>query len=188
MADISDVVTFFIDYSQKTGDEITNMRLNKLLYFACGIHLLRTKEALFQEPIEAWDYGPVIPDVYHLYKKFQAAPIHANQPETDRTRFSDQEYESLIETARIYGKYVTSKLVSISHRKCGAWDISFNGNYRVIPNHLIAEEFKNHGLNQEPDPTLYDRITSGMAYTDTGVPIFPHEDDDDDNWPEYDEI
>jgi uncharacterized phage-associated protein len=50
---------------------IDNLKLQKLLYYSQAVHLvLHDKLALFPEDIEAWDYGPVVPAVYHEYKPF----------------------------------------------------------------------------------------------------------------------
>ena len=45
-------------------EQITQMKLHKLLYYAAGWHLGFTGEPLFDEDIEAWQYGPVVPSIY----------------------------------------------------------------------------------------------------------------------------
>ena len=58
MATVFDFANFFIDLANKTDDDyITNLKLNKLLYFAQGVSLARTNNPLFQEAIEAWKFG-----------------------------------------------------------------------------------------------------------------------------------
>jgi uncharacterized phage-associated protein len=48
---------------------VDNLKLQKLLYYSQAVHLVLNGGApLFPEPIEAWDYGPVVPEVYHAYK------------------------------------------------------------------------------------------------------------------------
>jgi uncharacterized phage-associated protein len=48
---------------------VDNLKLQKLLYYSQAVHLvLNDKALLFPEPIEAWDYGPVVPLVYRKYK------------------------------------------------------------------------------------------------------------------------
>ena len=48
---------------------VDNLKLQKLLYYSQGVHLvLNDRVPLFMEPIEAWDYGPVVPPVYREYK------------------------------------------------------------------------------------------------------------------------
>ena len=62
MATVFDIANFFVDLANKTDDDyITNLKLNKLLYFAQGVSLARTDKTLFEESIEAWKLGTVIP-------------------------------------------------------------------------------------------------------------------------------
>ena len=54
MANVYDVADFFIDVcNNSTDDQITNLKLNKLLYYAQGCHLARTGKPLFDDKIEA---------------------------------------------------------------------------------------------------------------------------------------
>ena len=58
---------------------ITPMKLVKLVYIAHGWHLGITNNALIDENPEAWKYGPVIPRVYHTFKKFGKNPVKSNE-------------------------------------------------------------------------------------------------------------
>ena len=76
MADVFDVAEFFIQVAnQSEDDQMTNLKLNKLLYYAQGAYLARTGKPLFENRIEAWDLGPVVPEVYHKYKVCGKNPI-----------------------------------------------------------------------------------------------------------------
>ena len=75
MANVHDVAQFFIGLANEQanneqGDMMTNLRLQKLLYFAQGWHLARYGKPLFDDDIEAWQYGPVVPSVYNAYKQY----------------------------------------------------------------------------------------------------------------------
>lgn len=52
------------------SNDISNMKLNKLVYFAQVMHVCAYKKALYGEDTRAWDYGPVIPQLYRLLKPF----------------------------------------------------------------------------------------------------------------------
>ena len=76
MANVFDVADFFIDIANKnTDDTLTNLKLNKLLYYAQGEYLARTGKPLFDDEIQAWDYGPVVPVIYYKYKRNNANEI-----------------------------------------------------------------------------------------------------------------
>ena len=46
------------------GERLTNLKLQKLLYYQQGYHLAVFGTPLFDEQVEAWMYGPVVPCVY----------------------------------------------------------------------------------------------------------------------------
>ncbi len=59
MANVFDVADFFIQMTNHSeDDQITNLKLNKLLYYAQGAFLARTGKPLFENNMEAWTYGP----------------------------------------------------------------------------------------------------------------------------------
>ena len=83
MANVHDVAKFFIDLAQKReqqqrGDLVTNLRLQKLLYFAQGWSLARYGKPLFDAPIEAWKFGPVVREVYNEYSANRANGISSD--------------------------------------------------------------------------------------------------------------
>ena len=49
--------------SATNGELVSNLKLQKLLYYVQGFHLAVFGEPLFEEEIEAWMYGPVVPSV-----------------------------------------------------------------------------------------------------------------------------
>lgn len=57
------------------GEKLTNMKLQKLMYYVQGYHLAAFDEPLFDERIESWMYGPVVPGVYDYYSKYEAEPL-----------------------------------------------------------------------------------------------------------------
>lgn len=59
---------YFIALSNESGNLISNLQLQKLMYYAQAWHLAKFKTRLINRDFEAWVHGPVIPDVYHYYK------------------------------------------------------------------------------------------------------------------------
>lgn len=70
-----DIAEYFIWLANETGSFISNLKLQKLVYYAQAWHLALFNEPLFQEDFQAWVHGPVIPDLYHRYKQFSWRPI-----------------------------------------------------------------------------------------------------------------
>lgn len=124
MANVQDVARFLIDLSQGQneagiGDLMTNLRLQKLLYFAQGYHLARYGTPLFAAPIQAWKLGPVVPEVYNQYKAFGGQGIVTYQ--ANQNGLTEKEYEILLDVVRDYDAFSTSELVRQSHVDGGPW-------------------------------------------------------------------
>ena len=61
-----DIAKYFLAQAdEEIGDLISNLKLQKLVYYAQGFYLALHDEALFPEDIEAWTHGPVVPVLYH---------------------------------------------------------------------------------------------------------------------------
>jgi len=121
MANVFDVAEFFIRIAnQSEDDQMTNMKLNKLLYYAQGAFLARTGKPLFENQIEAWPLGPVVTDIYHKYKVCGKNPISSDE-DVNHAAFTEEEFETLLDVMREYGKYTGSTLVSLSHLPGTPW-------------------------------------------------------------------
>lgn len=75
--DILDVCRYIINYSNEQKYLITNLRLQKLLYFiqAYFIASADSTKVCFESRIEAWDFGPVVPEAYKEYERFANSQI-----------------------------------------------------------------------------------------------------------------
>lgn len=69
------IANFFIQKGINTQNYLTPMKLQKLVYFAHGWHLAIKDHALIDSSVEAWEFGPVIPILYHELKSFGNKPI-----------------------------------------------------------------------------------------------------------------
>lgn len=70
-----DVASYIIKYSNEKDYGVSNLKLQKLLYFVQAYFLIVLNIPCFYEKIEAWDFGPVVPEVYQSYKQFGGANI-----------------------------------------------------------------------------------------------------------------
>ena len=73
------VANYIIEYSNNMGDEMNNLKLQKLLYFINARFLVEENRSLFEENFEKWKFGPVIPSVYHEYKSCGAFGISSEK-------------------------------------------------------------------------------------------------------------
>lgn len=69
------IADYFISLSNESQDLITNLKLQKLMYYAQAWHLAITGNRLFDNNFEAWVHGPVLVSLYDDYKSFRWNPI-----------------------------------------------------------------------------------------------------------------
>lgn len=72
---VLEVCRHIINYSNDKNYEISNLKLQKILYFVQGCFLVDKDVPCFNEKIEAWDFGPVVPEAYREYKIYGATNI-----------------------------------------------------------------------------------------------------------------
>lgn len=133
--DAIDVAEYVLWYCEKVLDKpITNLKLQKILYYIQGEYLAKYKEPLFDNDIEAWAYGPVVPDVYYEYKKYISEPIKGVNP-LNKDLFTKKE-KSLIRSIvkRNYTKNVWS-LVQETHQESpwkNNYEKGFNNDISIV--------------------------------------------------------
>ena len=133
------------------------MKMQKLVYFAHGWHLGLSDGALITEPIEAWDYGPVVASLYRELKPYGAGQIldtirdFAPKPEggfalVSPTIDDAKEKAFLVRILQVYGKLSALQLSEMTHRPDTPWSVTrvkFPGRCgSVIPDTLMGSYFK----------------------------------------------
>ena len=109
------------------------MELQKLVYFAEGWYLaIHTGESLIQERIEAWAYGPVIPSVYHEFKRFGNESI-LFEPDKHKFNFSPEVIDFLKEVYDGLKDYDAYQLSMLSHMEGGPWKKIYDESAGEIP-------------------------------------------------------
>ena len=92
---------------------VDNLKLQKLLYYCQGVHLARTDGIIFEDKIEAWQYGPVVPNVYHKYKGFGFDII--KEDIQNEVNLVEEEIETIDMVLDYYGQFSGLELVSKTH-------------------------------------------------------------------------
>jgi uncharacterized phage-associated protein len=140
------VANFFIELANgdEYGDGMTNMRLNKLLYFAQGHYFARTGNPLFEDDFEAWDYGPVVSGIYQQYKSYKKKPIVDVDADYSIETFNSDELDVLLDVAREYGKFSTSELVNMTHTDGSPWAECAKSQTQEITKKQIKDYFSLH--------------------------------------------
>ena len=127
-----------------SGWSITNLELQKLLYIAHMFHLGETGDLLVTGHFEAWDYGPVMPNVYQKAKVFGRSPVGKIFNLVADIDDESPEASTLDSAVRHLGNAAPGRLVAITHWDGGAWAKHYSpgDRNRVIPNEDILQEYK----------------------------------------------
>jgi uncharacterized phage-associated protein len=76
--DSNAIANYIIRAFQEAGDPITNLKLQKLLYYVQGWYLGINKTPFLEEDFQAWVHGPVLPSVFHRFKAHRWNPINVD--------------------------------------------------------------------------------------------------------------
>ena len=94
------------------GELLTNLKLQKLLYYQQGFHLAFFGTPLFEEPVESWMYGPVVPSVYDEYSKYGSASLPVT---TQAITLTDDEEKLFNEVFDAYREFSAIGLMNKTH-------------------------------------------------------------------------
>lgn len=117
---------------------ISNLQLQKILFYIQEYYLKKEKRPLFIDEIYAWQFGPVVPEVYYEYCGYGAMPIY-NEYDTEIEDEDKGIIDGIVEDKRVMKPW---QLVEETHKHNGAWDRVYNqgnGNKQVIPVEYIEE-------------------------------------------------
>jgi uncharacterized phage-associated protein len=135
-----DIARYVIWYCGRHGFAISNLKLQKMLYFIQAEFLVETGSPCFFEDIEAWDFGPVVPEVYREYKIFGSSDIPTFIVNR-RVSLRSNEMDLINGMVDECSQYTASQLVEITHSQ-EPWRVAYNrGRNRVISNDSIREYF-----------------------------------------------
>ena len=116
MPTANDVATYFIKRGSEAEDTgMSNLKLQKLLYYAQGYHLAVFNAALFDDAIEAWTHGPVCPAINRAFKGFGRGPIEVNHALPNV--FTGEQLELLEEVYEVFGQFSAWKLRDMTHEE-----------------------------------------------------------------------
>lgn len=132
----SSIADYIIDKCYKMKKPISNLQLQKVIYFTWVEYYKKTGKTLFMDDICAWQFGPVIPEVYYEYCSYGGRPINI----MCETAISESDKGILDGIIEKYVQIPVNKLVDMTHQKGTAWDRIYqngSGNRKVIPFSLI---------------------------------------------------
>lgn len=139
MVSCYDVAKYFLAKVDEDDGPITHLKLQKLLYYAQGFHLVVKDEPLFEEEIEAWAHGPVVPRVWQIYRDNGGSPIPPD-PNFDPETIPEDTRLLLDEVYEVYGQFTAWRLREMTHADAPWKNHAEHGD--VIPQDEMREFFK----------------------------------------------
>lgn len=118
------------------GHPISNLQLQKILFYIQKDFLKRDQLA-FCDEIEAWQFGPVVPNVYYHYCGYGAMPITHTSEYSSLDNVIVRSVDPIVEDKRKLSPWT---MVAETHKPDGAWDRIYRngyGNHQTIPTELI---------------------------------------------------
>ena len=110
------IAKWFIAWAEAEDEELSNLKLQKLLYYAQGHYLAERRRSLFTDQIQAWSHGPVVAPVYHEYKGLGRSSIEL--PDDDPFTWDDVDEDTagiLSAVWNTYGGYSAGRLRNMTH-------------------------------------------------------------------------
>lgn len=130
-----DVSRYIIWYCKRNGYSISNLKLQKILYFVQADFLVSLGIPCFEEEIEAWDFGPVVSDVYHEFKIYGNSNIPSSECQNAEILILKKDREVIEEMVDQCVRYSASALVEITHNQA-----PWNDVYEKYCNNTISKE------------------------------------------------
>lgn len=123
------------------GELISNLKLQKLLYYMQGYFIAIFDRKLFENDIEAWQYGPVVSETYNHFKGFGRASITL-EAGAETANLNAEEQKLFDEVLSEYTQYSAIKLMNMTHEE-SPWMSAFNSNPKgLITKKLLSDYFK----------------------------------------------
>lgn len=163
MYDSLDIARYVIDKMNELKFSISNLKLQKLLYYIQGLYIASYdgKKYLFDDDFEAWDYGPAIPKVYREFKYNGASSIintkisffkrengkikHIELP-FDKNVIDKDDRDFIDKVLEIMGGFTANQLVARTHSE-SPWRNTYHGrkmNSNIISKELLFDYFKRY--------------------------------------------
>ncbi len=142
------VANQFIQLGLADGRPVDPMKLQKLVYIAEGWSLVKRHKPLIRESVEAWPYGPVVPQLYTAFKSYRAANIDRPCPLPPRTPTLDADEDELLRQVwEQYRGLTAIELSMMTHEQGSAWDLARKAAgpdiaSPTIPPAFIRDEFQ----------------------------------------------
>jgi uncharacterized phage-associated protein len=147
--DVRALANFTLDFAESKSLSISNVTINKIIFFLHAWYLAKTGKPLVTAKVEAWEYGPVFRELYSEFKHFGKAAItiraHRRNPTTAQKEVCREEIaeSDVVFLAPLLDRYIqlsAGQLIELSHVPGGPWDQVYNHESRSNPGMQISND------------------------------------------------
>lgn len=152
-----DVACAIVNFANEIGHPISNLKLQKILYFVQGYYMQMKRVPFFDDEIEAWPYGPVVLNVYEQFQQYGAnfipstygystfsfEDLEFKENQYTESVFSKEDLSFIKSVVKKLNKYTASQLVTITHAQDPWKNAIKHGNRTIINKNSISEYFIN---------------------------------------------
>lgn len=135
----TELAKYIVTKCTNEDQPITNLQLQKILYYIQKEFLKQARLA-FVDDIEAWQFGPAVPNLYYMFGGFGAMPITVSYKDISVELADKKLIDSIIESKRILNPWEISEEIQ---KQGSAWYQTYKngkGNHQVIPKDFISKE------------------------------------------------
>lgn len=126
------IAKWFVAWAESNDADLSNLKLQKLLYYAQGYYLAISGQRLFGDEVQAWSHGPVVPDVYHAFKHCGSGDVSlADEDDFDWPMVDDETTQFLIDIWEKFGGFAAWRLRNMTHAET-PWKEHFEDGRRHI--------------------------------------------------------
>lgn len=147
--DVRAIANLVLDCASSHGKSVTNLALNKIVFFLHTAYLTTFERPLVSAKIEAWEYGPVFREIYQSFKSYRDQPIDTRayrlspitgDREVCTVELTMEESQLLVDEIGRLIEFSASNLVQMSHVPGGPWDVVWNHKAATNPSMRISDE------------------------------------------------
>lgn len=142
------IANFVLDYADRAGWQVTNLKLQKLVYFCHVWSLIEMDCPLIRHKFEAWQRGPVLPYLYREFKHLGDQPIRERALALDAATGTRQQATCELDDASLallgrvlnfYGRLSAAVLVEMTHTQGGPWHKVWHHKASIAPGMKIDD-------------------------------------------------
>lgn len=138
-----DIADYFLGKAGEDEQGVDPMKLLKLTYIAHGYNLGFFDKPLFSNQVQAWKYGTVIPDLYHVIKRFGEGYVNKEVVNLYKEKDIKDDQKKLLDFVwNAYKPYSGLDLSDLTHQKGTPWDLTPKTQNSVINEEIIKKYYK----------------------------------------------